>query len=158
MKTIRLFRSRYMPDEIIELTDDEILCVSEDYLITRWHVLKPRKDIDHGISIYYLKKGFKISKIFDARGQMVYWYCDIIYTQRNAEQNTYTFHDLLADVLIYPDGHVEVVDLGEISDIMEAGTLEPRFVAMALRRTDELLSCIYQHRFDELTAPLEPYL
>ena len=57
METIRLYRRRYVPDEITELKDDKILMAKDDIIVTNWNVLKPRKDIDHGISIYYIEKG-----------------------------------------------------------------------------------------------------
>jgi hypothetical protein len=62
METIHLYRRRYMPDETVELKDDLILYRDDNILVTKWNILKPRKDIDHGISVYYMKDGFKISK------------------------------------------------------------------------------------------------
>ena len=100
METIHLYRRRYMPDETVELKDDLILYRDDNILVTKWNILKPRKDIDHGISVYYMKDGFKISKVFDANDKLVYWYCDIIETEYRPEENTYIFHDLLIDVLI----------------------------------------------------------
>ena len=123
METIHLYRRRYMPDETVELKDDLILYRDDNILVTKWNILKPRKDIDHGISVYYMKDGFKISKVFDANDKLVYWYCDIIETEYRPEENTYIFHDLLIDVLIYPDKHVEVVDLDEFADFTENLTL-----------------------------------
>ena len=55
MEPVHLYRRRYMPDEIVELKDDEILHIDDEIIVTKWNVLKPRKDIDHGISIYYMK-------------------------------------------------------------------------------------------------------
>lgn len=157
MDQIHLYRRRYMPEEIVELKDDIILQITEDIIVTKWNVLKPRKDIDHGISIYYVKEGFKISKIFDEQDQLVYWYCDIIETSYEAETNTYTFHDLLIDILIYPDKHVEVVDLDEFADFTEHQSLPASLLAKALRCTDNLLKHIYQGDFDALTEPIQQY-
>lgn len=157
MEPIRLYRRRYVPDEIIELKNDKILLANEDIIVTSWNVLKPRKDIDHGISIYYIKKGFKISKILNARNQFVYWYCDIIETSYNADTNAYTFHDLLIDILIYPDNRVEVVDLDEFADFTEQNGISSSLLASALRRTNDLLQYIYSGRFDMLTQPILSY-
>lgn len=154
MDTIHLYRRRYMPDETVELKDDLILYLDDNILVTKWNILKPRKDIDHGISVYYMKEGFKISKVFDAADRLVYWYCDIIETEYRPNENTYIFHDLLIDVLIYPDKHVEVVDLDEFADFTENLTLPAPLLAKALRQTNNLLRFIYEGHLDELTEPI----
>ena len=151
MDKIRLFRRRFMPDEITELKDDTIIMATDDVIITKWDVLKPRKDISTGISAYFLKKGIKVSKVFDSNGSLVYYYCDIIETLHDNDRDEYTFNDLLIDVLVYPDGHVEVVDMDEFADIMEHGTLSNDIIAKALRTTDYLLKLIYSGIFRELT-------
>ncbi len=152
--TIHLYRRRYMPDETVELKDDRILYCGLDTLVTKWNVLKPRPDIDHGMSVYHMKKGFKISKVYDASHQLVYWYCDIIETEHDIGKNTYIFHDLLIDILIYPDRHVEVADLNEFADFMERQCLPADILAKALRRTDDLLQSIYSGEFSELAEPI----
>ncbi len=154
METIRLYRRRYVPDEITELKDDKILLAKDDIIVTDWHVLKPRKDIDRGISIYYIHKGFKISKIYDAQNQLVYWYCDIIETEFDAQRNSYTFHDLLIDVLVYPDKRVEVVDLDEFADFTEKQLLPADLLGKALHRTNNLLQHIYHGEFEDLIQPM----
>lgn len=151
MKQIRLFRRRFLPNEITELKDDKILFISENILITRWDVLKPRDDISNGISAYFMDLGVKVSKIFNSSGQLVYWYCDIIESQIDKENDTYTFIDLLIDILIYPDGRVEVVDLDEFADMAEQHVLEHPLGIAALRRTDYLLKMIYSNQFSKLT-------
>ena len=149
MKQIRLFRKRFLPDEIIELKDDIVLSISEDLLITKWDVLKPRKDIARGVSAYFLKLGIKVSKVYNADDKLVYWYCDIVEPQ--IEQDSYVFVDLLIDVLIYPDGFVKVVDMDEFADMMENDTLQKGLSIKALRRNDHLLSLIYSDKFSQLT-------
>lgn len=151
MKEIRLFRKRFLPDEITELKDDTILSQSENILITKWDVLKPRTDIAYGISAYFIDLGVKVSKIYNADNQLVYWYCDIVEPQIDKDTNTYIFTDLLIDVLIYPDGHVEVMDMDEFADMMEQNVLTHRSSIDALRRTDHLLKLIYSGNFSQLT-------
>lgn len=149
MKQIRLFRKRFLPDEMIELKDDIILSMSEELLITKWNVLKPRKDIARGVSAYFLKLGVKLSKVYDHDDRLVYWYCDIIEPQ--IEEDSYIFTDLLIDVLVYPDGSVKVVDMDEFADMLEEDILTKELAARALRRTNHLLSLIYSDRFSQLT-------
>lgn len=155
MKQVRLFRRRFLPDELTELKDDTILSMSEDVIITRWNVLKPRKDISHGVSAYFIKLGIKVSKIYDADQNLVYWYCDIIDTKIDTEQNTYTFNDLLIDVLVYPDGHVEVVDMDEFADMIEQNVLNQNTSILTLRQTNNLLHLIYSGKFSQLTDYIE---
>lgn len=153
-----LYRKRFIPNEIIELKDDLILSISNDLILTSWNVLKPRRDISRGVSAYYIKKGIKVSKVFDNAGQMVYWYCDIIETDYEAETNIYIFNDLLIDVLVYPDGQVEVMDMDEFADAMEQGILSIGLIAKAMRTTNDLLQMIYDGNFSELTQPIDKIL
>lgn len=157
MEKIHLFRKRYIPDEIVELKDDSILYHDDNIIVTRWDVLKPRADIHNGISVYYIKEGFKISKIYNEHNELVYWYCDIIETVYEADTNSYIFHDLLIDIIIYPDRHVEVVDLDEFADFTEQQTLPATHLAKALRQTNHLLQYIYNGKLNELTAPIQEY-
>ncbi len=143
MKSIRLFRRRYLPDEMIELKDDKILFMSPEIIVTKWDVLKPRSDIARGYSAYFLDQGVKLSKEYDPQGNLAYWYCDIVKPVIDEAAGTYAFHDLLIDVLIFPDGMVKVVDLDEFADIMEQGILDPADYLAALRTTDALLKKIY---------------
>ena len=39
------------------------------------------------------------------------------------ETDTYIVTDLLADVIVYPDGFVKVVDLDELGEALEKGLL-----------------------------------
>lgn len=151
MKQVRLFRKRFLPDETTELKDDKILSVSPNMLLTSWEVLKPRSDIANGISAYFIDLGIKVSKVFDADGQLVYWYCDIVEPQIDEEEGTYVFYDLLIDVLVYPDHQVRVVDLDEFADMVEESVLSQPLSIKALRRTDHLLQLIYSGRFNHLT-------
>ena len=158
MSRPRLFRRRFIPDENIELKDDMILALEPNLIITSWNVLKPRRDISRGVSAYFIDKGIKVSKVFDNAGQMVYWYCDIIETHYDEKENTYTFNDLLIDVVVYPDGQVEVLDMDEFADAMEQGILSVGTIAHAMRATDDLLHTIYAGEFDKYTHYIDDML
>ena len=99
-----LYRRRFIPDELIHLKDDTILVMEPNLIITKWNTLHPRKDIARGISAFYLDKGFKISKVFNLQGEVVYWYCDIIKFKKDDEKNTVIIEDLLIDLILYEDG------------------------------------------------------
>ena len=155
MTNLKLFRRRFIPEEIVELKDDKILSMDKNnnIIITKWNVLKPRNDIDHGISAYFINDGIKVSKIFNSDGDLVYWYCDIIETIH--DNNTYTFNDLLIDIIIHPDGKVEVVDMDEFADVMENGILTNNTIAKALRCANSLLKDIYSGNFGKYTRYIE---
>ena len=158
MSRPRLFGPRSIPDENIELKDDMILALEPNLIITSWNVLKPRRDISRGVSAYFIDKGIKVSKVFDNAGQMVYWYCDIIETHYDEKENTYTFNDLLIDVVVYPDGQVEVLDMDEFADAMEQGILSVGTIAHAMRATDDLLHTIYAGEFEKYTHYIDDML
>ena len=145
-----LYRKRIIPEEIILLDKDEILYSDDGHIVTRWNTIKPKKILHHGCSCYFLKEGFKVSKFYREDGSLIYWYCDIINYTYDESKNTYVFTDLLADVLIYPDGKVEVVDVGEIADALSDGTLTTDEMIPALRSLDKLLGIIYSGKFDRI--------
>ncbi len=153
-KDLKLYRKRLIPMEKVLLKDDEILLCNEEMIVTKWNVLKPREDFQRGISCYFLKEGYKISRFFDKEDKMVYDYCDIIETEFIEQNNTYIFTDLLADVLIYENGFVKVVDLAEIAQALEQGLLSLDLAKKALYRLDSLLAMIYA---GNLKQKVEPY-
>lgn len=152
-----LYRKRIIPDECIALKDDEILYIDEEIIVTKWSVLKPRSDFHHGYSCYFLNKNIKVSKFMKENGDLHYWYCDIIEYTFDEKANSYTFTDLLADVIIYPDEKVKVVDLDEIAVALERGLLSDRELVIALRTLDSLLNTIYSGDFDFLKSKVEQF-
>ena len=155
MAVPKLYRKRYMPDEIVYLKDDIILYQGENVMVTKWDVLHPKAKFSHGVSCYYMDKGWKISKFLNKNDELVYYYCDIIDTTYNQEENFYVFTDLLADVLIYEDGFVKVVDLGEIAEALEEGIITDREAKLSLSRLDALLEVIYGGGLPEMVAFME---
>lgn len=152
-----LYRKRIIPDECILLKDDEILYIDEEVIVTKWNVLKPRSDFHHGYSCYYINKGIKVSKFIEEDGTLHYWYCDIIDTQYDSDKNAYTFTDLLADVIVYPDDSVKVVDIDEIAVAIERKMLPERSAIVALRTLDKLLNIIYDGGFGDLQTYIKKY-
>ena len=73
-----LYRKRIIPDECIPLKDDLILSCNEERIVTSWKALHPKKDLHHGMSCYFLKEGFKVSKFCLEDDPLLYWYCDIV--------------------------------------------------------------------------------
>ena len=78
MPNLKLFRKRIIPNECILLKDDIILSANDEFIITKWNALKPKKDLHHGYSCFFLKEGFKISKFYREDNSLMCWYCDIV--------------------------------------------------------------------------------
>ena len=155
MEVPKLYRKRYMPSEIVHLKDDIIMYREGNVMVTKWDVLHPKAKFSHGVSCYYMDKGWKISKFLNKDDELVYYYCDIIDTTYNEEENFYVFTDLLADVIIYEDGFVKVVDLGEIAEALEEGIITDREAKLSLSRLDALLEVIYSGGLPEMIAFIE---
>jgi predicted RNA-binding protein associated with RNAse of E/G family len=149
-----LYRRRFIPNELIPLKDDIILVLEQDLIITKWVTLHPRKDIARGISAFYLDKGYKISKIYDSKDQIVYWYCDIIQAKKDPEKNTIIIEDLLIDVILYEDGNIHIMDLNELSDALDQNLITQAETTYALRTLNSLLKIIYEGNFYTLQNPV----
>lgn len=149
-----LYRRRIIPDECVLLKDDIILSCDEDHIVTKWNALRPKKDLHHGASCYFLKEGFKVSKFCREDDSLLYFYCDIVDYNYDAAQNNLIVTDLLADVIIYPDGFVKVVDLDELVTALEARSISLDTLKSSLNKLDKLLNIIYSGKFENLTKML----
>lgn len=146
-----LYRKRLIPEECVLLKDDEILICNEDIIVTRWNALKPKKDLHHGYSCYFLKEGYKVSKFYREDNSLLYWYCDIVDFEYKKENNQLIITDLLADVLVYPDGFVKVVDIDEMVTCLNDEKITLEQLKESLTQLDKLLQIIYAGEFDKLT-------
>lgn len=154
MPTPVLYRRRFIPDELIHLKDDIILTYQEDLIVTKWVTLHPRQDIARGLSAYYMKRGIKVSKIYNKDNQVVYWYCDIIQVKKDIKKNTVIVEDLFLDVILYEDGAVHIMDLDELSDALDLKLITLQEATYALRVLDNLLKSIYNGSFSTLQEPV----
>lgn len=158
MKRPVIFRKRHIPNEMIELKDDILLYRDDSMLITQWTTLRPRSDIAGGFSLYLMNKGCKISRIHDAFGKLLHYYCDIIHTDYYAEKDTYIFTDLLADIIVHHDNRYSVVDLNELADALEHSLIDTVTVCEALRAADRLIHDIECGEFNNYANLLEGFV
>lgn len=150
-----LYRKRIIPEECVLLKDDQILYQDEQLIVTGWHTLKPKKDLHHGYSCYFLNEGYKVSKFFREDNTLLFWYCDIVEYDYEAETNTYIFTDLLADVIVYPDGFVKVVDIDELVTALNENLISENTLKKSLLCLSNLLEIIYSGNFETLQTPIE---
>lgn len=153
-KQLKLYRKRYIPAQCIPLADDVVVERTDDHILTTWKTINPKTAFDHGSSCYLLKDGVKISKFYRPDGSLLYWYCDIVEYEFNETGDTLTVTDLLADVIIYPDGRTKIVDLDELADALEQGLITQTQLTASLRQLNSLLSLLYRDKFDRFQAIL----
>ncbi|MCM1040383.1 MAG: DUF402 domain-containing protein [Roseburia sp.] len=150
-----LYRKRIIPAECVLLKDDKVLYQDDRIIVTGWHSLKPKKDLHHGYSCYYLQEGYKVSKFYREDNSLLYWYCDIVEYDYEEAANTYIVTDLLADVIIYPDGFVKVVDIDELVTALNENLISENTLKKSLLCLSSLLEIIYSGRFKTLQTPIE---
>ena len=154
---LALYRKRLIPAECLPLPNDVILHCDEDILVTSWKTIRPKKELDHGYSCYYLEEGYKISKFYRADNTLLFYYCDIISPRYEESTNSLFVTDLLADVVIYPDGFVKVVDLDELVTALHNGGLTLSMLTEAILTLDRLLRLIYGGKLSELLQPIDRF-
>jgi len=149
-----LYRERFIPKEIHPLNDDIILSCDEDMIVTSWKAFKQKPYLSYGYSCYYLKKGYKISKFYDPKGQFHCWYCDIINYTYNESDNSLIASDLLADVAIFPSGQMRVLDLDELVEAHDKGLIDTDLLKKSLLSLNRLLSDINYQGIEALGKPI----
>ena len=155
MNVQKLYRRRLIPDECILLKDDIIIKANDEVIVTSWKTLNPKTTFQSGTSCFFLKEGIKVSKFYCADGSLYHWYCDIVDYSYDESEAALTAIDLLADVIIRPDGFVKVVDLDELVEALDKNLITPETLKSVLLRVNKLLNTIYEGRFSELTAEMD---
>jgi hypothetical protein len=144
----KILRKRLIPDEIVDISGDEILhYICRKLIITRWVPIHPRNDISGGVSFAFLDKGYKISKFNGMDGKFAYWYCDIIDAEYDQASDTYTLIDLLLDVKIFPDGKHKVLDIDEFFEAISKKLITKKQAFGTVVKLIRLLGMIYTRRF-----------
>ncbi len=90
-------------------------------------------------------------------GTFLCWYCDIITYDYNPDNNTLVVIDLLADVIIYPDGRMKVADLDELYDAFDQELIDKNLLKKSLLSLNKLLDDIYTDGINSLTKPLSAW-
>ena len=144
---MKMYRKRFIPDEIVDISSDEVLERNGNIVVTRWKPIKPRNDIGGGISYTFLRRGYKISKIFNTKGDFIYWYCDVLEYTYDKEKDEYIFIDLLADVKVYPDGKVEVLDFAELTEAYRNKLISGKQLLDAMKSVNMLIEMIQNESF-----------
>ena len=155
MNISKLYRRRLIPSELTLLEDDVIVRQDEEVIITTWNTLNPKTEFSHGCSCYFLKDGLKVSKMYRSDNTLLRWYIDIVEISIDNTEGSLISTDLLADVVIYPDGKMKVVDLDELAEALEKNLITKEQMVSCLRSLNHLLTLIYRDKFDRLQSYLD---
>lgn len=150
MITPTLYRKRLIPDECILLKDDIIREVTDDYILTRWNTLRPKKILHHGESCYYLNKGVKVSRFYTAEDILICWYCDIVSYEWNDDKSSLITTDLLLDILVYPDKSFKILDMDELAQAHKEKLISDDLLQQSLFTANRVLNDIYDDTFHEI--------
>ena len=149
-----IYRRRFIPNEFLHLKGDTVLKYEPGRLmLSRWKTLKPKKEFAGGVSAYFIDKGIKLSKFLHEDGSLSYWYCDII--DIIEEPGKVTYVDLLFDVVILPDGQLQVLDVGEAAEAFEKGLITQAQLIRGMNTLDRVLNEIYTGSFDKYREVVE---
>ncbi|MGE5327909.1 MAG: DUF402 domain-containing protein [Deltaproteobacteria bacterium] len=143
----KIYRKRFIPDEIVDISGDEILYYDGEILVTRWVPIHKRNDFSGGISFAFISEGYKIGCFYGLNKELLFWYVDIIETEYDKENNSLTFVDLLADVKIFPDGRVEILDIDELNQAFEKGLIDKRQFQLSLANLKKVTDMLEQTSF-----------
>jgi len=147
---MKLYRKRYIPNEIIDISSDEIIFQNEEKMITRWKPINPREDIGRGESCVYFLEGWKISKFYGKDGSFQFWYCDIIEYQYDEKEDKCVLIDLLLDVIVHEDGSYEVLDEDELEKALQDGIITKEIADRSRKKLANLLKIIEDGNFKDL--------
>lgn len=146
---MKIFRKRFIPDEMVDISNDEIIHMDENLIITKWLPINPRGDIGSGVSFSFIKEGFKVSKFFNTNGDFIYWYCDIIDYKYNSLKDEHLFIDLLVDVKADKNWKYEVIDLDELAMAYKMELITASVLCDALEKLNKLLAQIKSGELQE---------
>lgn len=158
MSDLVLYRKRLIPNENILLNKDEILYADNQTIVTKWKTIKPRKDIDHGYSLYLPDEGIKISKFLRSDNSLYKWYCDIVEFYFDGENHSCTTLDLLLDITINEKGDIRLLDMDELVEAHKTGLLSDELLYKSLTRADKLLKTCYCGNFKKYMDMLDSYI
>lgn len=113
---VELVLRKISPAEKKTTLHDEVLFYNkgEGIIVTKWIPHRKREDdLASGISIWLLKRGWKLNIFFNENGQLTKWHCDVgrfLYKCKEEKLVRIIFEDLILDFIIYSDGSYKVED------------------------------------------------
>jgi uncharacterized protein len=93
--------------------------------------------------LHYLPDGTNhvITAMFDS-GSIVQWYIDIVLGHGFDDRGVPYFDDLYLDIVVSPDGRIEIKDADELKDALEAGVISRAQFDLAWLETNRLVALL----------------
>lgn len=101
------------------------------------------------IGLVQKQHNYAITAMYDDRGQLVEYYIDICLPYRFDEQGHAYFDDLYLDIVLYPDGHIDLLDEDELEDAFNHGQVSQAQYETAYRVRADLLLKIQAGTFPD---------
>lgn len=83
---------------------------------------------------------------FDTEGNVVQWYIDVCNRHALDADGIPWWEDLYLDVLVVPDGRVEIVDADELEEALAGGVIDRAQYELAWREARALVTTINEER------------
>lgn len=83
-----------------------------------------------------------VTTMFDAKGEVVEWYIDVCKHNGLNEQGVLFYDDLYLDVIVSPDGRMELLDALELDDALQAGLVSSLEYNLAWREADSIMTAL----------------
>lgn len=103
------------------------------------------KVIDKGmkwLDIMPFDENYFITAMIDEKNHIVKWYIDIIAGYGACDDGVYWFDDLYLDVVVTPEGKIDVHDMDELEEALEIGDISSEQFSDAVAAKDKLLNSV----------------
>ncbi len=146
---MKMLRKRFIPNEIVDVSGDEVIKIEDGLIVTRWLPIHPKKDVGSGESFIHYKDGYKISIFYDKEGKFLYYYVDIIDYEYDEKEDCWTFIDLLVDVKYDGKEKFEVLDMDELEEAINTNLITDKMFLKAIQTLNNVISLIDEGEFLE---------
>lgn len=140
-----IYKHKLVPQETQDITQDHWIYRDEHWMLSTWSPAHSDMKVVKAVSIFDLEHGWQLSQKFDAQGQLKYWYCDIIASY--SQDGDLHIVDLILDVVLFPDGVIQVVDMPEFQNYVPQTPQEVEWLETAPTKLQTLIHQILLNDF-----------
>ena len=98
--------------------------------------------------------GYTLTTMFDAQGNIVQWYIDICHCHGIDERGIPWFDDLYLDIVVTPEGRVQLLDAEELEEALASGAICREDYEFAWRAAEAVLTALDRGEFPLLQLSL----
>lgn len=147
MEYSKRYKMKLTSNKLEDISDDKVLFQNDEIMVTDFSPKSSSMGTSRVLSFCLFKNNWQISANFDQEGHFRYWYCDIVDYSVNRENNSLTITDLAADVAVFPDNYVSVMDLDELGELIDTESISKEMSVKALKSAQALLKLVYDGQF-----------